>query len=338
MESKLYRDQAIQHRLDRSLGTLSLNVPIRLRVLSVVLVILILLLVAFVSIVPFAEKISVRGYVDIEQGISAIYSTKRGIIKSIHVKEGQSVHKGDKLIIITEDPLFSMGSEIEHTKDDLINQKTNLSRELSLKQSYLKSLEHLYNKKYITTQKINEIRTEILELKNRIQSIDIDIIALNRKLYYPVTSPVDGTITGIQYTVGHYVDVNKPLFRILPMHSKLVLKLFVPIEDILFIHKNVKAGIEYDAYPVSLFGISMATINHIDMSPASDNQEKNFLKSGKVYYKVTATLDKRNSKASRRKIRLTPGMTLSALIPGQKKSITRWLFDPTYDRIKEYML
>ncbi|AHE66205.1 HlyD family efflux transporter periplasmic adaptor subunit [Legionella oakridgensis] len=176
----------------------------------------------------------------------------------------------------------------------------------------------------------NKNKSELVELKNKKNIIDMDIIKHKQKDSYVIYSPIDGIISSVMYKNGQYVDIHKPLLKIAPCNSDLVAELFIPIKKSGFLNKDNKIIIRYDAYPYERFGSYKATVKEISQSIMMDNEEEKPILIGEPYYKIIAKLDKQYVMIYGKEKKLQHGMTISAVIVGQKKKIWQWVLDPLY--------
>jgi membrane fusion protein len=328
MENKqpLFREEAINSRLNRSMGTIRLNVPLNYRIVSVFSLIIIITILLFLSFAQISEKIFVRGFLDNERGIVTVHSDLGGVILQSRIEEGDRIIKGDTLFVIANG---------EHVKtkgliDNLNHRIKNLRREYQLKKDHYKSISTLYEKRYISASTLQSTESELLEITNKIKLIDLELIKYKQSQYQLIKSPIDGIITNIFYKTGQSVERSKILVHIIPENSKLIARLYIPSQDIGFLNKGKVVSIKYDAYPAQRFGVYKASIKEINLTVLTDDKEDKPIKIGQPYYKVKAELEIPHINLYGKKANLSHGMTFTAVVNGDKKNIWRWILDPIY--------
>lgn len=325
-QQSLFRQEVISNRLNRALGKVSINVPLNYIIICFLSVIFLLGLIIFLFFTKVAEKIIVRGYIDTEQGVTAIYPEFNGIILQTMIDEGDHVKKNDVLFVIAK-------AELEKAKEVINNlnqQVITLKREQTIKNEHYQAVLTLYNKKYISASQLNNVEADLLEISNKIKSIDLEIIKFKQSQSQLVKSPIDGVVTNVLFKTGQFVDLSKSLLQILPDNAKLIVRLYVPAQNIGFLKKGNSIALKYDAYPAQRFGIYNGVIKEINLTILTDNREDKPIKIGQPYYKIKAELEKSYVTVYGKKISLSHGLTLSAILSGDKKTMWQWILDPIY--------
>lgn len=325
-QQPLFREEAINSRLNRSMGTIRINVPLNYRIVSVFSFLLIITIILFLFFAQISEKIFARGFLDTESGMVTVHSDLGGVILQSRIEEGERVKKGDTLFVI---------SNREHVKTkgliDNLNQRIkNLKREYQLKKDHYQSVSTLYEKHYISRSALQSTESELLEITNKINLVDLELIKYKQSQYQLIKSPINGIITNIFYKSGYSVEQSKTLLHIIPDNSKLIARLYIPSQDIGFLKKGQSVSIKYDAYPAQRFGVYKASIKEINLTVLTDDKEDKPIKVGQPYYKVKAELETPYINLYGKKSNLSHGMTLTAVITGDKKKIWQWILDPIY--------
>lgn len=329
MEKKqhpLFREEAINSRLNRSMGTIRINVPLNYRIVSIFSSLVIITIILFLFFAQTAEKIFVRGFLDTENGIVTVHSEIGGVILKSRVEEGERVKKGDTLFVTTNREYEKTNELIEN-----LNQRMkNLSREYQIKKEHYKSISTLYKKHYISASVLKSTEAELLELKNTIKLLDLDLIKYRQSQYQLIKSPINGIITNIFYKPGQSVEHSNTLLHIIPNNSKLIARLYIPSQNIGFLKKGGSVLIKYDAYPAQRFGVYTALIKEINLTVLTDENEDKPIKVGQPYYKIKAELVTPYINLYGKKSNLNHGMTFTAVITGEKKKVWQWILDPIY--------
>jgi membrane fusion protein len=322
----LFRQEVINNRLNRNLGTTRINVPLNYQITGIFTLFLLIMMGIFLCCARTSERTYIRGYLDSNGGIITVSSEHGGIIHKAGIEEGKHVKKGDILFIISNPHREKTKALIEN----LSQRVANLKRESQLKKEHYHALEQLNKKKYISTLALKNTESELLEIINKIQFENLELIKYKQSQYQLIKSPIDGIITNIFYKQGQMVEASKSLVQIIPDNSILVARLYIPSKDIGFLQKGAQIFLKYDAYPSQRFGFYKAFIKEISLTVLTDEKEDKPIRVGEPYYKIEAELEKSYVNLYGKKGNLSHGMTLTAVIRGEKKRIWQWIFDPIY--------
>lgn len=322
----LFRKEVMENRLNRNLGTARINVPLNYQLACIFSVILLALITVFFCFAQISERTYIRGYLDSDTGVITINSGSGGIINQASIEEGKHVKKGDTLFIISNPHQEKTKALIKNLSQRI----ANLKRESQLKKEHYSALERLNKNKYISTFTLKNSESELLELTNKIKSENLELIKYKQSQYQLIKSPVDGVITNIFYKQGQIVAAAKSLLQIIPYNSTLVARLYIPSKDIGFLKNGDQIILKYDAYPSQRFGFYKAFIKEINLTVLTDEKEDKPIRVGEPYYKVKAELETPYVNLYGKKEPLSHGMTLTAVITGEKKKIWRWVLDPIY--------
>lgn len=328
MEKKqsIFRTEAIHNRLNRSLGTVKINVPVPFRLVCLFSILLLIALSSFLLFAELSEKITVKGYLDADKGIVTVHSELGGTILKSQIKEGMRVNKGDILFIISHEE-HEKSKELINNLNQRIN---NLKAQYQLKKDHYQAMLNLYKKHYVSRSQLEQVKAELLELTNQIKLVDLEMIKYKQSVSQSIKTPVSGLITNILYKKNQTVESSNALLQIIPDGYHLISHLYVPVQDIGFLKKNTRISIHYDAYPAQRFGTYKARIKEINLNILTDNKEDKPFRIGQPYYKINAELEKSYIKVYGKKVKLHQGMTLTAIMSGEKKKIWQWIIDPIY--------
>jgi len=143
---------------------------------------------------------------------------------------------------------------------------------------------------------------------------------------YALTSPVDGVVTALTARIGQPAAIDQQLMVVLPARAKPRVELYVPTTASGFLRPGLEVRLSVDAFPYQTFGTLTARIVNIS-KVAITRQGQN----GPVpVYLVVAAIPEPWVVAFGRKQPLLPGMTLSARIITEKRSLIEWLFEPLF--------
>ncbi|OTA21940.1 Membrane-fusion protein [Xenorhabdus beddingii] len=215
--------------------------------------------------------------------------------------------------------------------------------------------QNLYSQYISDALKITNLNSEIIlkqaDFDKQISEYKIQRDDLQRKLTEMaangsllITSPINGRIESLGFTVGQAITLNDILAQVIPSNikSNYYLILWVPNSSLPYISKGDAINIRYDAFPFEKFGQFPGYINNISYIPASA-QEMSYYRSSPInksgeknesYYKVLVTLDKNQFNYNGRKLNLSNGMKAQSTFFLEKRPLYQWMFSPFYDMKK----
>jgi len=143
---------------------------------------------------------------------------------------------------------------------------------------------------------------------------------------YAVTSPVDGVVTALTARLGQLATTDQQLMMVVPERARPGAELYVPSTAAGFLAPGQEVRLSVDAFPYQTFGTITGHIASISKA-AIARQSQN----GPIpVYLVIVTIREPWVMAFARKQPLLPGMTLSARIITEKRSLIEWLFEPLF--------
>lgn len=305
----LFRQDVINNRIHRSLGTVRINIPINFKIAGMVGAGIIFILSVFFCTAQISERAFVRGYLDTENGIVSVESYVPGIIEQIFVEEGSKVKKNQLLFIVSNPSSMSSDIQIKNHEQRI----TNLKREYQIKKEHYQALSKLYTKQYISASNLHDTESELLEIQNKIKVAEYELLQFKENKVQQIKAPTDGTVTNIFYRRGQKVQSSSSLLQI------------IPSREIGFLKAGQKINLKYDAYPSQRFGFYEAEIKEINQTILTDEKEDKPIRIGEPYYKIKAELKKTYVLAYGKKAKLNHGMTFTAIITGEKKKIWQWI-------------
>lgn len=143
---------------------------------------------------------------------------------------------------------------------------------------------------------------------------------------FALTSPMDGTVTALTARPGQPAAPGQQLMMVVPARSEPRVELYVPTAAAGFLASGQEVRLSIDAYPYQTFGTIEARIICVSKAAVA-HQTKNAVAPA---YLVVAAIPRPWMVTFGRKQPLLPGMTLSARIVTEKRSLIGWLFEPLY--------
>ncbi len=329
-EKRLFRSEVVDGQRNRNFGSVSINTPIKYTLLTLFFSILFILVFFFILLGEFSEKFIVKGYLESTKGVARVYPEKNGVVAKCFIHQGDEVKPGDKLFLMTTS-YENFGQRPHHgVLEKLEKKKQSIHDEIRDKEQHLEALKPLLVKKYISLSSYHEQHEKLVVLQHQLSSVEVELMNLKHEKSYVVRSPIHGIISSVLYHEGQSINGMKPLMKILPFNADLMAELFVPVRQSGFLKPKNQVMIHYDAFPYARFGASKAIIQEISRSVSIDAEEEKPIHIGQPYYKVSALLNEQYVKVYGVDKKIQHGMTLSAVIIGQKRKVWQWIMDPLY--------
>jgi membrane fusion protein len=141
---------------------------------------------------------------------------------------------------------------------------------------------------------------------------------------YLMKAPVAGRVSAVTARPGQTAATGQVLMAIVPANASLRAELLVPTRAAGFLRRNQEVKLAIDAFPYERFGTLTARIVSISATvvPRSGDDE------AEPAYLVTALLDQRSFQSANAILPLRPGMTLTARIVTDRRTLFQWLFAP----------
>jgi membrane fusion protein len=174
-----------------------------------------------------------------------------------------------------------------------------------------------------------------LSLRAGLLPIDAEIMRLEqgrnhhlREMRQEITAPINGTVATLLLEPGEQVAPAMPLLTLVPDHVILQARLLIASHAIGFVQVGQRVSLLFDAFPYQQFGSYPGTVVEVSPHPLT-RHEKNTLPDGSPpVYLAAVALDSVNISAYGKPIALREGMTLSADIMLESRSLIDWLLEP----------
>lgn len=246
-----------------------------------------------------------RGALVPEGYVKPVQAAGAGVVQYVFVREGDAVERGQPLVQL-----------------DATEMRTRLGKlreELTTSQMQLRQL--------LAKGPVGQT----LEQENRIARLQSEITAAELSLQHTtITAPVGGQITTLEVrSAGAVMQPGQTVATIAPAGARLVVEAQVPNKDIAFVEKGLPAKLKFDAFPFQDYGSVEGTV--IEVSP-----DAQFDKELGSFYKVKIAPQQTEIAAKGKRVPLRPGLTLSAEIITERKSILSLILEP-FRKLKSEM-
>jgi len=247
---------------------------------------------------PVDIVVEARGRLVPEGEIQTVEAPQAGAVRAVLVREGDQVPRG-KILVQLDPPAPRTDYE-------------KLAAERSTGEQRLEQLR-------ATGAPI----ADVLEQKARLSRLqrELDGAALSESRTR-IRAPVGGVIASLDVPgEGAVVEEGSRIATIVPGNARLLAEVQVPNKDVAFVEPGRRAKLKIDAFPYQDYGTIGGTVKNVSPDARSDERFGSF-------YKVTITLDRNAFRVRGQRLRLRSGLTLTAGLVTERKSVLSLLLDP----------
>lgn len=218
----LFREEALKAEKEKWLGQVIITSPVKLKFFVIFVVCILIALVIFLTTASFTKKQTITGQLVPDLGLIKVYSPQYGVITKADIEEGDFVHKGDILYILSSDRedankqgiqevisseinnrLKLINSEVaklneqyeidkKSTQDiikrskeqlDVLNDQISQNKQIvELIKKRQEQYEELYKKNYISRDQVERVKEELLSSSMNLNNIEREIINVQKEL------------------------------------------------------------------------------------------------------------------------------------------------------------
>ena len=176
-----------------------------------------------------------------------------------------------------------------------------------------------------------ELRNSEDRLRVALAEISAEIAQLRGNRAHVLVAPLNGQVSSIGLAEGQRARYEQPLMTLLPAGSPLEATLLVPVRAAGFLEAGQALHIRYDAFPYQKFGLQPGRVLDVTGGTVLPSDYANLpLRIEEPVFRVTAIPRDSDVQAYGRDFELKPGMTLSADIVLEERSLLQWLLEPLH--------
>jgi len=176
----------------------------------------------------------------------------------------------------------------------------------------------------------NEAKAKMNDAIAELKSLRVTSTALEDQVTRTIVkSPMKGVVQKLYvHTVGGVVKPGEDIMEIVPSDETLLVQVRIKPKDIAFIYYGQRAIVKFTAYDFSIYGGLEGKV--VLISPDSIKDEE-----GNVFYEVRIKTDKNYIGRDGKKLKIIPGMTVSADIITGQKTVLDYILKPIL-KTKQY--
>jgi membrane fusion protein len=181
---RLFRSEVLEARQTQWLGTVILAPRASFRLFTLVGLFAAAAIIALLCLGEFTRTARVNGWLLPQEGVVRVQAPRPGVVGSLDVKEGAQVHKGDRLLTLSDElQSVSLGPTQAQITQRLGERRASMTEERSQQLRLLAQQDRaLANRVAALRSEEEQIKREMGLLRERIE-IAARAVALNRKYY-----------------------------------------------------------------------------------------------------------------------------------------------------------
>jgi membrane fusion protein len=152
--------------------------------------------------------------------------------------------------------------------------------------------------------------------------------ALGRQSEITLTAPIAGEVSDISAEVGQRAKPEASLVTIVPSGSHLEIWLYAPTRAVGFVHPGQPVRLFFDAFPYQKYGAGRGRVVAVSRVPIEPASLDSALGIQEPVFRVRVAIDSAVPRLADADARLRPGMTLSANLVLERRSLWEVLFNP----------
>ena len=227
-------------------------------------------------------------------------------------------------------PLAVSGHVTRAEVDDLLERQLVLEterRELGLQRLRQEALVH--DVEAALERLPGEFAETLDRLRLQLSELSQEIAQLRGNRGHVVQAPLAGEVASVGAAAGQRARYDKPILTLLPAASPLVVRLLVPVRAAGFLREGQSLAIRYDAFPYQKYGLQQGLVVHLTRSTMLPGDQAHWpVYLNEPVFRVTAKLAHSTISSGDERLTLRAGMTLSADVILERRSLLQWLLEP----------
>jgi membrane fusion protein len=159
--------------------------------------------------------------------------------------------------------------------------------------------------------------------------------ALLRTHQLILTAPVDGQVGDVSVEVGQRARPDTSLVTIVPRNSRLEVWLYAPSRAIGFVRPGQEVRLLFDAFPYQTYGAGAGRVTEVARVPTEPSAVDGQLGVEEPVFRIRVAIDRLAPRATAAERNLRPGMTLSANLVLERRSLWEVVFNPFIGAIRQ---
>ena len=292
--------------------------------------------------------------------VKLIQPFETGVVRAIHVRDGQSVKAGEVLIELDPSITAAEQAQKEAERDTITATVDKLEADEPIIAQRVDILKKLVDKglgsklTYLETlQQLTDNQKDTAIQKSRLAEANAAVAAITARMKRQIlTAPVDGVVQQLAvHTIGGVVTSAQQLAMIVPSDVVLEIEALVPNREIGFVHVGQDVQIKVDAFNFTRYGLlhgrvlsvsQDAIVRDVPLDKTKDNtpgaeSTSSEPKGQELNYAVRVSLDRTQIQVDDAVANLSPGMVVTAEIKTGSRAVITYLLSPLLRQVHNSM-
>ncbi|CNK20365.1 putative microcin H47 secretion ATP-binding protein mchF [Yersinia frederiksenii] len=177
----------------------------------------------------------------------------------------------------------------------------------------------------------NEVEASLEMLRRQTARLDQDLVSAEERRELHITSPINGTLTGITGLTGHTVQAAQELASVVPASGQAEVEIFATAEVIGELREGQSVRLRFDAYPYQWFGQYSGTVKSISTASIEQKLDVNREQARQLqprYFQVRVSPKNNEVILAGKTYPLRPGIGVETDIFIRKRPLYQWLLFP----------
>lgn len=224
--------------------------------------------------------------------------------------------------------LADQGFVASHAGQDRTRERIELENDLLLQRARLgEAVAALRESQAARIAFIAEIQRSLHDRKSqaesrRVQAAQEQSKATQRERLTTLTAPVAGTVQQLAvHTAGGVVTEAQTLMVVVPAEPEVTAEVAMENKDVGFVRAGQAAEIKLETFPFTRYGTVAANVKHVSADAVTDDKRG-------AFFPATLVLQTSEIDVDGRRVRLSPGMNLTAEIKTGQRRVIEFLLSP----------
>ncbi len=279
----------------------------------------------WMAVTQISGAVIANATIAVEANSKSIQHINGGIVRSIAVRDGQAVKKGD--LLAEFDP-----QKLDQSIKGLRSQVNAKAKQLALMKSELEDLRALERKRLVPRSQIATAERELSELEGEHGRLKSELASSStEKSRLEIRAPINGRIHNLSiHTVGGVVRPGQEILRVVPSDARLILEAKVDPVDIDQVRNGQSVAVRMTSFNQRNTPELNGTVESTSADLVADERKESF------HYLVRIALNE-GEVAKLAGKPLIPGMPANVFIRADERTVLSYILKPLSDQMQRAM-
>ncbi len=168
----------------------------------------------------------------------------------------------------------------------------------------------------------------VAAINGEIQNLNWQSVSDRAERGWSLKAPVAGIISNLKATRGQNLEAGSAVLTILPENPELIAEVYIPAKSVGFLKKGQNVRLLFDAFPYQKFGTFRGQVASISLTTEISDKISATTQMREPVYIVRVQLLGRQGGSGRQELKFREGMTLTADLILEQRSVLDWLLEP----------